>query len=61
MKLCRIGDIGSEKPAIIDKDNNYKDLSSVIKDLNSETLNFETLEKIYLFFVRIKKRTVKTL
>ena len=46
MKLCRIGEIGSEKPAIIDKDNNYKDLSSVIKDLNSETLNFETFEKI---------------
>ena len=46
MKLCRIGDIGSEKPAIIDKDNNNKDLSSVIKDLNSETLNFEILEKI---------------
>ena len=46
MKLCRIGDLGKEKPAIIDKDNNYKDLSSIIKDFNSETLNFETLEKI---------------
>jgi len=46
MKLCRIGDLGKEKPAIIDKDNNYKDLSSMIKDFNSETLNFETLEKI---------------
>ena len=46
MKLCRIGDIGKEKPAIIDKDGSYKDLSSIIKDFNSNTLNFETLEKI---------------
>ena len=46
MKLCRIGEIGKEKPAIIDNDGNYKDLSSVIKDLNPDTLNFKTLEKI---------------
>ena len=30
MKLCRIGDIGSEKPAIIDKENKYK-LSDIKK------------------------------
>mgnify|MGYP006097055781 CR=1 FL=1 len=46
MKLCRIGDIGKEKPAIIDKENNYRDLSSVINDLDSKTLNFNTIEKI---------------
>ena len=46
MKLCRIGDAGNEKPAIIDKENNYRDLSSIINDLNPDTLNFETLEKI---------------
>ncbi len=46
MKLIRIGNIGSEKPSIIDKQNNYRDLSSIIIDLNPETLNFETLEKI---------------
>jgi 2-keto-4-pentenoate hydratase/2-oxohepta-3-ene-1,7-dioic acid hydratase in catechol pathway len=46
MKLCRIGALGKEKPAIIDKDNNYKDLSSIIKDFNTKTLNFETLEII---------------
>ena len=46
MKLCRIGELGKEKPAIIDKNNNYKDLSSIIEDFNSKTLNFETLEKI---------------
>ena len=46
MKLVRLGNIGSEKPSIIDKQNNYRDLSSIIIDLNPETLNFETLEKI---------------
>ena len=46
MKLLRIGETGSEKPALIDNQNKYRDLSSVIKDLNPDTLNFETLEKI---------------
>ena len=46
MKLLRIGETGSEKPALIDNQNKYRDLSSVIKDLDPDTLNFETLEKI---------------
>ena len=46
MKLCRLGELGKEKPAIIDKDGSYKDLSSVIPDLNPENLNFETIEKL---------------
>ena len=46
MKLCRIGLLGKEKPAIIDIDNNYRDLSSIIKDFNPDTLNFETIKKI---------------
>ena len=46
MKLCRIGDLNKEKPALIDKNNNYLDLSSVIDDFDTETLNFETLDKI---------------
>jgi len=46
MKLCRIGEIGKEKPAIIDKDGSYKDLSSVISDFNPESLNFQSIEKI---------------
>ncbi len=46
MKLCRIGEIGKEKPAIIDKDNNYRDLSSLITDFNPVTLNFDTIDKI---------------
>ena len=46
MKLLRVGNIGSEKPALIDNENKYRDLSSIIEDLNPDTLNFETLEKI---------------
>ena len=46
MKLARIGNPDKEKPIIIDKDNNYRDLSSVIKDFNSDNLNFETIDKL---------------
>ncbi len=46
MKLCRIGELGKEKPVIIDKDGSYKDLSGTISDLDPKTLNFETFEKI---------------
>ena len=46
MKLLRIGEQGKEKPAVIDIENKYRDLSSIVKDFNPETLNFETLEKI---------------
>ena len=53
MKLCRIGDVGKEKPAIIDQDNVYRDLSSIIKDLDPETLNFDTLEKLKILKFQI--------
>ena len=46
MKLCRIGNVGEEKPAIIDEENNFRDLSSLINDFNPDTLNFSTLDKI---------------
>ena len=46
MKLLRLGETGSEKPALIDNENKYRDLSSIIEDLNPDSLNFETLEKI---------------
>ena len=43
MKLCRIGNVGDEKPALIDNENNYRDLSLIINDFNPETLNFNTI------------------
>ena len=46
MRLLRVGDKEQEKPAIIDNDGNYRDLSLIIDELNPESLNFETIEKI---------------
>ena len=46
MKLLRLGNNGNEKPAIIDKDGNYRDLSSIVNDFNPDTLNFDTIETI---------------
>ena len=46
MKLLRVGDKGKEKPAVLDKNNKIRDISSHIKDLNHEYLNFETLSKL---------------
>ena len=46
MKLLRLGETGKERPALIDNEGNFRDLSSVIKDLDPNTLNFETIDKI---------------
>ena len=46
MKICRVGKKNKEKPALIDKDNQYRDLSSIVEDFNPSSLNFETLLKI---------------
>ena len=46
MKICRVGKKNKEKPALIDKDNQYRDLSSIVEDFNPSSLNFETLQKI---------------
>ena len=46
MKLARIGNVDKEIPVLIDKDENYRDLSKVITDLDPEHLNFNTIEKI---------------
>ena len=46
MKLLRVGEKGKEIPAIVDNENNYRDLSSLVDDLKPSTLNFEILKKI---------------
>ena len=46
MKLSRIGMIGKEKPAIIDNEGNYRDVSTIVKDFDPSTLNFDTIKKI---------------
>ena len=46
MKLLRVGDKGKEIPAIVDGENNYRDLSSLADDLKPSTLNFKIFKKI---------------
>ena len=46
MKLLRVGQKGKEKPAILDNDGKIRDISSHVKDLNPDHLNFETISKL---------------
>ena len=46
MKLLRVGTKGNERPAILDKNGKIRDLSSQIKDLSPNNLNFETISKL---------------
>ena len=46
MKLLRVGKKNHEKPASLDVDGKIRDLSSHIKDLNKENLNFQVLSKL---------------
>ena len=46
MKLLRVGSISKEKPAIVDKNNVIRDLSSIIEDLNPKTINQDTIDVI---------------
>lgn len=38
MKLCRYGDVGLEKPGVVDSNNVLRDLSAVVQDITPETL-----------------------
>lgn len=38
MKLLRFGEKGYEKPGILDRDNNIRDLSSIVRDIDGEVL-----------------------
>ena len=46
MKLLRVGNKGTEKPALLDKNGKIRDISSHIKDLNPDNLNFENILKL---------------
>jgi len=45
MKFLRVGKKGNEKPAVLDKDGKIRDISSQVKDLNPDYLNFDSLSK----------------
>ena len=46
MKLLRVGQKGSEKPAVLDNGGKIRDISSHVEDLNPHYLNFETISKL---------------
>ena len=46
MKLFRFGNLNNEKTGIIDQDNDFRDLSSIITDLNPNSINHSTVKKI---------------
>jgi 2-keto-4-pentenoate hydratase/2-oxohepta-3-ene-1,7-dioic acid hydratase in catechol pathway len=46
MKLVRYGAIGQEKPGLIDKSGQLRDLSAQIKDLNGEAYSSASLTKL---------------
>jgi 2-keto-4-pentenoate hydratase/2-oxohepta-3-ene-1,7-dioic acid hydratase in catechol pathway len=46
MKLLRYGDIGNEKPGILDNQGKIRDLSSHIPDINGDTISENGLNKI---------------
>lgn len=46
MKLLRVGDVGQERPAILDADGNVRDLSEHIKDWSGDALNDAQLDAV---------------
>ena len=59
MKLLRVGTKRNERPAILDKNGKIRNLSSQIKDLNPDNLNFETISKLKNIDFRKITRTFK--
>jgi 2,4-didehydro-3-deoxy-L-rhamnonate hydrolase len=43
MKLCRYGNLGAEKPGLIDRDGAIRDLSSVVGDITADVLGHQRL------------------
>ena len=46
MKLLRFGSPGKEKPGLLDQEGGIRDLSSVINDINGETLSPRSIEQL---------------
>ena len=46
MKLLRYGSVGNEKPGLLDQDGSIRDLSSVINDIDGETLSPRSIEQL---------------
>ena len=59
MKFLRVGEKGKEIIAALDGEKKIKDLSSHIKDLNPDTINFENLDRLKNNPVIITKEQLK--
>ena len=46
MRLARYGEVGKEKPAILDRDGNLRDLSGQISDIEANTLSPDSLSRL---------------
>jgi len=46
MKLLRFGELGQEKPGVLDEDGRIRDLSAHIKDIGPESLDDASLQRI---------------
>jgi 2-keto-4-pentenoate hydratase/2-oxohepta-3-ene-1,7-dioic acid hydratase in catechol pathway len=46
MKLCRYGNAGQEKPALVDSSGKLRDLSKVVRDLDPAALSRDSLAKL---------------
>jgi len=46
MKLIRHGNKGQEKPGILDADGNFRDLSSIVTDIDGESLSPDSLSSL---------------
>ena len=46
MKFLRVGNLNNEKPAVIDKNGVIRNLSSIVSDLNSKTINKNLIENV---------------
>ena len=51
MKLLRYGEIGKEKPGILDQEGKIRDLSNHISDINGDNISKDNLNKISLIDV----------
>jgi len=46
MKLLRYGEVGREKPGLLDRDGNVRDLSAEVKDITGEVLSPDGLKRL---------------
>ena len=46
MKLLRYGELGNERPGVLDKDGQIRDLSGHIDDISGSVLSTNSIDKL---------------